>query len=449
MIVSFVLSLVALPPATAPATAPASTLPPPLPPATAPASTLPAAVAEAPPPQDHSPGTAARELVEAVAPTIAQTPWYGWLILLGFILLGLAGGKLVRMLIERAAEKFNERGWQVRRLIVRSAAGAASLAILGSCLGAGFGALTITSARLQNLIDASIQLIYIIAISWFLFNLVDLVDLGVRRLMGHREATRIDDTVLSLIRKALRIFLLVVVALFVAENVFEQDITAWLAGLGIAGLAVSLAAQDSIKNVFGSITVLIDRPFSLGDRIIFNGIDGNVESIGLRSTKIRTMQGNVVTVPNMKFTDGIIENLTTRQFHHRQFKVTLSHDTPPDKVREAMGIIADVLSSPDLGAPVDHTVRPPRIALSDFTSDSLSIDVQYWYLIGPQRDFWAFRQHVSDVNLRVLEALGRAGISVVLPSRTVMIAPPGMGMPPGPPYPPDGRFMRPAPGSPA
>jgi MscS family membrane protein len=105
-----------------------------------------------------------------------------------------------------------------------------------------------------------IGLLYVVSIAWFLYNLIDIVEIGIRRVTT-------DQTIIHLIRKALRIFLLVVFGLFVAQNVFEQNISAWLAGLGLAGLAVSLAAQGPIKNIFGSVTVVLDRPFGLGDRI--------------------------------------------------------------------------------------------------------------------------------------------------------------------------------------
>src|SRR5690606_23160639 len=135
-----------------------------------------------------------------------------------------------------------------------------------------------------------IAFLYIIAIGWFIYNLVDLVDIALRRLTA-KTASKLDDMIAPLIRKALRIFVVVIFVLFVAENVFGADITAWLAGLGIAGLAVSLSAQDSIKNLFGSITILLDKPFPVGDRIIFNGTDGFIEEIGFRSTRIRTFGG--------------------------------------------------------------------------------------------------------------------------------------------------------------
>src|SRR5690606_3820215 len=142
-----------------------------------------------------------------------------------------------------------------------------------------------------------LALLYIIAGGWFLYNLVDLVDVALQRYTLRTKST-FDDQIVPLVRKTLRIFLVVVIVLFTAENVFDADITAWLAGLGIAGLAVSLAAQDSLKNLFGSLTIFLDRPFAVGHFVTYNGFTGTIEQIGFRSTRLRTLYGHLVTIPN-------------------------------------------------------------------------------------------------------------------------------------------------------
>ena len=136
--------------------------------------------------------------------------------------------------------------------------------------------------------------------------------------------------------------------------------------MGIAGLAVSLAAQDSIKNLFGSITVLVSRPFGLGDRIVFGAYDGTVENISFRDTKIRTVGGHLVTVPNMKFTDGTVENISARPFIARTIDIGLTHDTPPDRVEEALRIIRGILSEPEFAEEMKVPDRDPRAYFKDF-----------------------------------------------------------------------------------
>src|SRR5690606_32061149 len=131
--------------------------------------------------------------------------------------------------------------------------------------------------------------------------------------------------------------------LFVAQNVFGLDITGWLAGLGLAGLAVSLAAQDSVKNLFGWATVVFDRPFTTGDFVNYGGTLGTVEDISFRSTKLRMITGHLYTIPNMKWIDGTVENISARGFIRRDLNLSLTYDTTPEKVDEAVRIVEDIL----------------------------------------------------------------------------------------------------------
>ncbi|NJL30619.1 MAG: mechanosensitive ion channel family protein [Phycisphaerales bacterium] len=180
-----------------------------------------------------------------------------------------------------------------------------------------------------------VKFLYLLALGWFLYNLVDVLDLWLTDITAKTDS-KLDDMLVPLVRKTLRIFLILVFSLVVAQNVFGLNITGWLAGLGIAGLAVSLAAQDSIKNLFGSITVFFDRPFSVGDFINFEGQDAVVEEIGFRSTRMRTLDGHLVSVPNMKFIDGSVRNISERESMRRVLDVTITYDTPPEKIQRAI-----------------------------------------------------------------------------------------------------------------
>lgn len=187
--------------------------------------------------------------------------------------------------------------------------------------------------------------------------------------------------------------------------------------LGIAGLAVSLAAQDSIKNLFGSVTIFIDNPFSVGDRIVFSGTDGFVEEIGFRSTRIRTLTGHLVTVPNMKFIDEAVENITARPYIRRTMNMTITYDTPPDKIEQAVQIIRDLLAES-----LDRDERSPRISFNDLNADSLNTRVDYWYLLAEGRDFWTFNEHAHRFNLNLFRAYAQAGIEFAFPTQTLYLA---------------------------
>ncbi len=223
---------------------------------------------------------------------------------------------------------------------------------------------------------------------------------------------------MPLVRKTLRIFVVVVSVLTIAQSVFGTDITAWLAGLGIAGLAVSLAAQDSIKNLFGSITIFLDRPFQVGDRIVFDGHDGPVEEIGFRSTRLRTLEGNVVTIPNSRMVDSSVLNISKRGAIRRIINVTVTYDTAPARLREAVAILKQIFTEPDIAPGLDPA-NPPRVAFNEFNADSLNIVVFYWY--APP-DYWAYLDHAERLNMKILERFNDAGIDFAFPTQTLYLA---------------------------
>jgi MscS family membrane protein len=360
---------------------------------------------------------------EYFGPTISNTPWTGWLMLLVGIFGGLLVGKIASHLLRGAASRMEQRRAAVAASIVRSTAGPVSFALFVLGLAIGLGGLYAES-NLQGVIFGKIiPLLYICALGAFLYNLVDLVDVALRRVTRSVTGTLVNQLI-PLVRKALRLFLVVVMFLFVAENFFGANITTWLAGLGIAGLAVSLAAQDSIKNIFGSITVLLDRPFLLGDRITFNGTDGVVESISFRSTKVRTLTGHLVTIPNMKFIDGQVENIAARPSIRRTLNVTITYDTPPEKVIEAVQILKRMLAEPWCRETFDETNFPPRVFFNDFNAASLNIQVNYWYQLDAtkSRDWWTFQAHAHEFNMRLLRAYNEAGIDFAFPTQTLHLA---------------------------
>lgn len=363
----------------------------------------------------------ASQIGDLFGDTFRETTFLGWAQLLAGIFLGLVAGKIIASFLRGSSERMKARNWPVRAALFRHAAGPASLALFALGFFLGF-----TNVRVPKDITTfeikAVGFLYILAIAWFLYNLVDLIDLALHKLAG-KTVTRLDDTVITLLRKALRIFLLIMFVLFVAENFFNADISAWLAGLGIAGLAVSLAAQDSIKNLFGSLTVLIERPFGLGDRIIFGAYDGTVENIGLRSSKIRTGTGNLVTIPNMRFTDGSIENISARPFLGRTFMIGIAYDTAPQKVEEAISLIRGILTSPGVAEPISMPTLPPRVFFSEFGGDSLNIAVNYSYDIkSPGRDWWTYQAHAEQINLRILRAMAAAKIELAFKTQTLFLA---------------------------
>lgn len=269
-------------------------------------------------------------VVTLIGPTFQRTPQWAWGVLLGAIFLGLLAGKIVQSVLRGTAKRWQEQGWEVRGIAFDNAASPASFALLSLGLWAGMTNVY-REPKLAEFTNNIIEFLLILAVGWFLFNLVEVIDAALRR-FSEKTESKLDDQIVPLVRKSLRLFLVIVFTLFIAQNVFGLNITGWLAGLGIAGLAVSLAAQDSIKNLFGSITVLFDKPFTVGDWIVTDGLEGTVEEVGFRSTRIRTFYNSLITLPNANLINASVDNYGRRRYRRWKTHIGVQYDTTPDQI---------------------------------------------------------------------------------------------------------------------
>ncbi|MBN2375109.1 MAG: mechanosensitive ion channel family protein [Sedimentisphaerales bacterium] len=254
-----------------------------------------------------------------------------------------------------------------------------------------------------------------IAIAYFIYRLVDIIEFYLKRLTG-RTDTKLDDMLVPVIRKTLRIFIAAISALFIADNILEMQLGTVLAAAGVGGLAIALAAQETIANFFGSINIFADRPFQVGDRIRVGGFDGPVEEVGFRSTRIRTLDGHLITAPNSKVVNEMVENISKRPFIKRLTNISVTYDTPPDKVEKALQIIKDILADTEQVNRDPDLV--PRVYFSDFQSFYLNILVIYW--VKPP-DYWLFQEVNEKVNLRIMRAFESEGIEFAFPTQTLYL----------------------------
>lgn len=164
------------------------------------------------------------------------------------------------------------------------------------------------------------------------YKIVDIVAMYFARLAEKTEST-LDDQLVPLLRKTLKAFVVVIGTLYVLKEGLQVDIVPFLTGLSIGGLAFALAAQDTIKNFFGSIMIFIDKPFQVGDWITSGDVDGTVEEVGFRSTRIRTFRNSVMYIPNGKIADATIDNHGLRQYRRFYTTLTVTYDTPPHLVQ--------------------------------------------------------------------------------------------------------------------
>ncbi len=284
--------------------------------------------------------------------TGAQRPWYMrefvlgnevWRILVLFaaIFLSILAGQGIRYFAQRRAEVLKKRDRVLSSLAYETVAKTARGVTLMIGLALGINALVLDFG-VERFTETVIHVVLTLVVGYISFRLVDVV-VGFLRELAKKSGSTLNDMLAPVVSTALRITIILLVILEIATAVSDQPPSALIAGLGAGGLAIGLAAQDTIKNFFGSVMIFADRPFELGDRIVVDGHDGPVESVGFRSTRIRTLDGHLVTVPNGEMSNRTVHNIGKRPFIRRVMNLRVAYDLPTEKVQRALEILRDLL----------------------------------------------------------------------------------------------------------
>ncbi len=251
-------------------------------------------------------------------------------------------------------------------------------------------------------------------VAWGLFRLITVFDYALHAL-SQRTDNNLDDLIVNLIRKTLKVTLVVIAVLFIGQSILGLNITTLLAGAGVLGLGIAFAAKDTISNFFGSLMIILDKPFKVGERIIIEGIEGTVESVGFRSTRLRKLNGHLVTIPNGKIADNPVENVEVRPYIKFVSNLTLVYDTPVEKVERAVEVLHEILDSHE---GLDES-RPPMIGFNAFNDWSLNIVVIVWYHPGD----WVKAQTWNHfTNLEILKRFNAEGLEFAFPTNTTYLA---------------------------
>ncbi|MHC4555778.1 MAG: mechanosensitive ion channel family protein [Planctomycetota bacterium] len=254
-----------------------------------------------------------------------------------------------------------------------------------------------------------------IAVAYAVYRLVDVIEYYLNRLVSKTD-TKIDDMLVPVVRKALRMTIAIISILLIAENILGTNIKSLLLGAGVGGIAIALAAKDTIANFFGSVTIFADRPFQMGEMVKIGEHSGPVEEVGFRSTRVRTLEGHLVTVPNSVIVNSTVENIGRRPFIRRTSNITITYDSGHTKAKKAVEIIKDVLTDvPEVNIDPD---RPPRVYFSDFNDWSLNIYMSYW--VKPP-DYWLYQEVNERVNFEIMKRFEAEKIEFAFPSQTLYV----------------------------
>ncbi|MCB0701564.1 MAG: mechanosensitive ion channel family protein [Candidatus Kapaibacterium sp.] len=217
-----------------------------------------------------------------------------------------------------------------------------------------------------------IKVLYPITLTMIIYRSSDLIA-DFYSLLAAKTETTVDDNLIPLVRKVIKI-IIVILGLLYSLSVLGVEITPLLAGASVGGLALALAAQDTLKNFFGSITIYTDSPFEIGDWIVFDGGEGVVEEIRVRSTRIRTFHNSVISVPNGILADLKIDNMGRRRFRRFRSQIGLTYDTPPDLIDAYITGLREIVK--------EHPKTkndPYEIHLNEFGTSSLNILVYIFF----------------------------------------------------------------------
>ena len=246
---------------------------------------------------------------------------------------------------------------------------------------------------------------------WFAYRAIDALCARLEAITAKTE-TKIDDHLVPLVRTGLRVGSVILAVLLIAQSQ-GYSVTTLVAGLGLGGLAIALAAQDTLANVMGSLAIVGDRPFQVGDWVLVDGYEGTVERVGLRSTRVRTFYDSVVSVPNSKVVNSIVDNMGQRKFRRMKHMLALRYDTDPDRIEAFVeGVRGLILKNPRMR----HDYF--EIHLNRFSDSSVDVLVYCFFRVP---DWNAELTERHNFLLSILRLAKEIGVDFAFPTRTLSV----------------------------
>lgn len=262
---------------------------------------------------------------------------------------------------------------------------------------------------LIQVIDKLFLLLFIISVFWIMLRIIDFIA-HVFLYKASLTESRLDDQMVPFIQELSKIVTIIFGVFVVLGSVFNLNVATIIAGLGIGGIAVALAAQDTLQNLLGSFTIFADKPFVVGDLVRIDKYEGTIEKVGFRSTLIRTLDKTMVIIPNKKMVDSPLENLSLRNLRRMKFNIGLKYDTPSAVMLKISKEIEKFVN--------DHvaTSNETLVTFDSFGESSLNIQVLYFINVVEYNDYMNIRQ---EINYGIMKIVSDNGAGFAFPSQTV------------------------------
>lgn len=260
--------------------------------------------------------------------------------------------------------------------------------------------------------DILSRIFFVLAIAYIFYRMTHIVKYSLTSWRDRRGKTTPDDMAVKWITVFIKILIIFLMS-FSILRIFNIKLTGFIAGLGIGGIAVALAAQDSISNVLGFILIMLDKPFTSGERVKMLDYDGTIEEVGIRSTKIRTLEGCLVIIPNKTIANANIENIAARKTIRNFENIELDESTI--KLKDLPSFIERIkiiLSS------TENVTDESQVFFDN--SDGAKIVIKMWYWIDVN-DYWIYMQKKEEINYRICDLFEKEGVKYYMPTNTVYI----------------------------
>jgi MscS family membrane protein len=247
-------------------------------------------------------------------------------------------------------------------------------------------------------------------IAWIVINLVDAFIEHYAEPLAKKTESDLDDQLIPIFRKIIKIILVIITAILIIST-FGVNVSSLVAGVGIGGLAIALAAQDLLSNLFGGFAILSDKPFKIGDRIkLDDKTDGVVKKISTRSTTIETFGGTEIVMPNSKVANTILENISREKNRRMVLKLSLEYTTPNEKLEKACDLIREIIKKQK------NTTDEVSVFFENFGESDLKFTVIYWI-----KDLSKYVETVHEVNMTIKKRLEKENVRFAFPTRTLHV----------------------------
>jgi MscS family membrane protein len=249
-------------------------------------------------------------------------------------------------------------------------------------------------------------------ITWIILRVVEYVYLVLADKASETEDTT-DDQLVDFFKELAKFGIIVIAIFFTLGAIFKMNIAAIVTGLGLGGLAIALAAQETLSNLLGSFIIFVDKPFKAGELINVDGITGTVEKVGFRSTRIRTLDKSLVTVPNKSLIDNPLNNITLSSYRRVKFTIGVLYSTKQEQIQKIIDEIREYLLSHEQ---IDEDVL---VKFDEFGASSLNIMILFFV----KTNDWDIMMGVKDeVNFKLMKIVEANGTEFAFPTRTVHLS---------------------------